>query len=101
MNREEAKKLLPIIQAFAEGKTVQYKNYEGKWEDTPDPEWYSGDKYRIKPEPKYDWAFYVTDGTGILFKKKLTEEEAVKYRRNIDWKVLKHAKIEGSEYVEA
>ena len=26
MTRKEAKELLPIIQAFAEGKTVQYKN---------------------------------------------------------------------------
>lgn len=25
MTREEAKKLLPIIQAFADGKTIQYK----------------------------------------------------------------------------
>ena len=27
MNREQAKKLLPIIQAFAEGKTIQIRKY--------------------------------------------------------------------------
>uniref|UniRef100_UPI0040251419 hypothetical protein n=1 Tax=Prevotella sp. TaxID=59823 RepID=UPI0040251419 len=53
MNREQAKKLLPIIQAFAEGKTVQYK-IEKEWIQTNVPTfnpylW----EYRIKPEHKY------------------------------------------------
>ena len=52
MDREEVKKLLPIMRAFACGKTIQYEFNEG-WRDldeiTP-----LGDisKYRIKPEPK-------------------------------------------------
>ena len=54
MNREQAKELLPIIQAFAEGKTILVQE---------DIDWcYLGDetdfdlspqRYRIKPEPKY------------------------------------------------
>lgn len=53
MNREQAKELLPIIQAFTEGKTVQYKT-EKEWIQTNVPTfnpylW----EYRIKPEPKY------------------------------------------------
>lgn len=51
MNREQAKELLPIIQAFAEGKIIQAAGGRG---------WYDVDninsnscKYRIKPEPKY------------------------------------------------
>ena len=55
MTREEAKELLPIMQAYAEGKTVQYK-YLGKWEDVVSEayfETYPSTKYRIKPEPKY------------------------------------------------
>ena len=32
MTREEAKELLPIIQAFAEGKTIQYEASDG-WID--------------------------------------------------------------------
>lgn len=31
MNREQAKELLPIIQAFAEGKTIQVKASDGLW----------------------------------------------------------------------
>lgn len=54
MNRQQAKELLPIIQAFAEGKTILVQE---------DIDWrYLGDdadfnlnplRYRIKPEPKY------------------------------------------------
>ena len=51
--REETKKLLPIIRAFAEGKTIQYKFSEG-WRDLDELTALSDmSKYRIKPEPKY------------------------------------------------
>lgn len=60
MDREQAKKLLPIIQAFAEGKIIQSIRINGRWIDLDikaplnitgvieEPK-----KYRIKPEPKY------------------------------------------------
>ena len=55
MTREEAKELLPIIQAFAEGKTIQYR-HKGRstWYDL-DSGQFNCDMYyyRIKPEPKY------------------------------------------------
>ena len=55
MNRQEAKELLPIIQAFAEGKIVQFKNAFGNWIDCCDGLLfnYPPKDYRIKPEPKY------------------------------------------------
>ena len=55
MTREEAKVLLPIIQAYIEGKQIQ--QLSNKWKDVNElsincllnnPE-----LYRIKPEPKY------------------------------------------------
>lgn len=52
MNRQEAKKLLPIIQAYAEGKTIQIKAIDGIWYDDEDM-LESPPNYRIKPEPKY------------------------------------------------
>ena len=56
MTREEAKEMLPIIQAFAEGKTIQIKK-EGDWlEVGENTEVYfseSPSDYRIKPELKY------------------------------------------------
>lgn len=60
MNRQQAKKILPIIQAFAEGKIIQSIRINGRWIDLDikaplsitsvieEPQ-----KYRIKPEPKY------------------------------------------------
>jgi hypothetical protein len=33
MNREQAKELLPIIQAFAEGKIIQSRRINGMWID--------------------------------------------------------------------
>lgn len=55
MTREEAKELLPIIKAFAEGKVIQCKNcITNEWRDFGEPA-FNGlpDNYRIKPESKY------------------------------------------------
>lgn len=57
MTREQVKELLPIIKAYAEGKTIQYYYIDAGWADI-DPNGaidFSGNlsKYRIKPEPKY------------------------------------------------
>lgn len=53
MTREEAKELLPIMQAFAEGKTIEYRTSGGAWKVAHTPTWSSCLSYRIKPEPKY------------------------------------------------
>ena len=52
MTREEVKDLLPILQAFAEGKQIQ-KLSSGFWVDIDS--FYSNNTgpYRIKPSPKY------------------------------------------------
>ena len=55
MTREEAKELLPIIQAFADGKTIEiYNGDEWKTMVLKDPHFDCvPSHYRIKPEPKY------------------------------------------------
>ena len=56
MTREEAKELLPIIQAFAAGKQIQDTIDGSKWFDTDEINLeYEGQKikHRIKPESKY------------------------------------------------
>ena len=57
MTREQAKELLPIIQAFAEGEIIQYKNFLDEWTDIEENEGLSficlPSDYRIKPQPKY------------------------------------------------
>lgn len=62
MTREEAKVLLPIIQAFAEGKVIECRTKPStiKGADTPNDwtemkeiEYWNNTEYRIKPEVKY------------------------------------------------
>ena len=59
MTREELKKLMPILTAFVEGKTIQcYDHNKGKWMDERE-QLHTADLYiwpsdfRIKPEPTY------------------------------------------------
>ena len=54
MTTEEAKELLPIIQAFAEGKQIEVKR-KNEWFGIGDDIYFSESPsdYRIKPEPKY------------------------------------------------
>ena len=54
MTIEEAKELLPIIQALAEGKTIEVLHPNGGWTET-DKVYFNlpSNHYRIKEEPKY------------------------------------------------
>ena len=56
MTREEIKKMLPILQAFADGKTIESRCIKGDkslWYDDEDPSFDDDLEYRIKPEPTY------------------------------------------------
>ena len=56
MNRKEAKELMPIIQAFAEGKAIESRCIKGDkslWYDDEDPSFDNDLEYRIKPEINY------------------------------------------------
>lgn len=96
MNREQAKELLPFIQAFAEGRAIQQTDgYD--WYDLDDPDFMaSGSSYRIKPEPKYrsfanaeecwqemlkhqpfGWVKYKRDGHYVLVTSVLTDGKEV------------------------
>ena len=63
MTREEAKVLLPIIHAFAEGKVIECRTKPSalskswqdmnEWTEMKEIEFWNNTEYRIKPEPKY------------------------------------------------
>ena len=63
MNRNQAKKFYPILQAFAEGKVIERRTrtwelnkgwqYSTNWEKTEELKFQDTYEYRIKPEPKY------------------------------------------------
>lgn len=70
MTRERAAYLLPFVKAFAEGKTIQWRNdpkYE--WRDCPAfcVSEHSYDEYRIKPEPKVVWIRLYEDDSMSVF----------------------------------
>lgn len=61
MTREEAKQLLPIIQAFAEGEIIECRIKPGsisagipnEWTEIKEIGFWNGIEYRIKLKPKY------------------------------------------------
>ena len=56
MTREEAKVLLPIIQAYAEGKAIESRCIKGDkslWYDDEDPSFDNDFEYRLKSESRY------------------------------------------------
>ena len=61
MKKEEAKEFYPILQAFAEGKVIEFKTKPGtistsipnEWTEMEEIRFWSNVEYRIKPEPKY------------------------------------------------
>lgn len=56
MTPERAKELLPVIQAYAEGKKLDYLSpSRHEWEDDPIPNFEASGKWRVKPEPREWW----------------------------------------------
>lgn len=55
MDREQLKELLPIIQAFVEGRKIEFREKgEEHWKESIMPTFnFHLIEYRIKPEPKY------------------------------------------------
>lgn len=84
MNREQAKALLPIIAAFAEGKEIEYRSAhhgpanngwtQAKW--LPDLE--GGMQFRIKPEPTWrPWTEKEVPRVIVTIPKGLKEHTAI------------------------
>jgi len=85
MNRERARELLPIIQAFADGKDIQFHNISAdRWLDCADEGDVLFDRppkfYRVKPEPLECWVNVYTEGNMFIN----TTEKNAKYRAGDD-----------------
>lgn len=76
MNRERAKELLPIIEAFANGEDIQGRRSGAAWIDTnDDPQFQTSFfEWRIKPSPRQFWVNIYPSGVG--FDCFATEQEA-------------------------
>ena len=61
MDRNQAKEFYPILQAFAEGKVIEFKTKPGtistsipnEWTEMEEIRFWSNVEYRIKPDSKY------------------------------------------------
>lgn len=70
MTPKRAKELLPIIQAFAEGKQIEYRpTYratEEGWVQVGDVSFNHEGEYRIKPERRKVWVHFDSTGEVVL-----------------------------------
>ena len=59
--REETKKMIEVMQAFVDGKQIEYDMYPDSWSDIGEPSWdWATFCYRIKKkEPKFKVGDYV------------------------------------------
>jgi len=64
MNAQNAKDFLPLVQALADGKTIQVFD-EDEWVDFTDVHFRSDWQYRVKPEPR-EWDCVTSEISGCL-----------------------------------
>ena len=55
MNKQEIKEIIPVLQAWIDGKTIQYQIPDDTWADVVDAVHPNEYEYRIKPEPREFW----------------------------------------------
>jgi hypothetical protein len=88
MNKENAHQYLPLVQALAEGKTIQH-NYNDAWQDMLGDSIAFGnvpEHYRIKPEPR-EWRitrWRNVDDTAAIHGPTLHPEETIRVREILD-----------------
>ena len=99
------KEMIAVMQAFEEGKTIEYNakwgSDAGKWDEIDDPVWdWHACNYRVKPEPKEFYVVgYSVGGTEETFSEPRTLEqaefEARSYNKlnNIKTRVLKMREV--------
>ena len=92
MNKNNAKDFLPLVQALAEGKTIQRKGSGSEaWSDVENTDFaFPVSYYRIKPEPRRIWVNEYECGVTYAYAS-LTEAER---------EATKDAKRIAVEYVE-
>lgn len=53
MTIEETKERIAVMQAYVDGKQIQWERSDDKWVDVSEPSWSINNNFRIKPETKY------------------------------------------------
>ena len=84
MNRDQAKAILPIIRAFADGKTVQSSQNNKYFGDNESPEFDGCHFWRIKPKPFEVWANIYADNYGGEYSRGLSGTKKLSENRSGD-----------------
>lgn len=61
MNRNRARELLPIIQAFADGEEIEFQLSDRSWCSATTPTFNADHEFRIKLKPREFWIADVND----------------------------------------
>lgn len=85
MKRETLIKYWKIVEAFRNGKKVQYKNSDGAWVDTDHPSFIDAYEYRIKPERKTGWVNIYGDSAVAagIYQRKIDADENADGKRRV------------------
>lgn len=85
MNRKETAERIKIMQAFVDGKLIEFKDCMGRWCVAVNPSWNwdSGEEYRIKPVQKYRpfanteecWQEMLRHQKRIAYESKISKED--------------------------
>ena len=65
MNQKQTLKLIPIMQAFVDGRTIEVR-VANQWKPALNPQWHFDSEYRIKPEAR---EFMIEDTTGLYVRR--------------------------------
>ncbi len=68
MTREQAKHLIPLMEAHARGEAIQALDH-GEWVDTEDPQFglFEHQYFRIKPTPREWWINTYEGNAGAMY----------------------------------
>jgi hypothetical protein len=87
MKQDFAKKMWPIMKAYAEGKTIQTKTKESDvWGDFPEPNFDSENlEYRIKLKPKFVPFTFEDNLVGkVIVRKRFSSREMITVQTSSD-----------------
>lgn len=91
MNKNDAAQYLPLVQALADGKTLQ-SNVSGTWDDIDEPLFQnSPTTYRIKPEPREIWVVMDGDKDGIYLA--CPEKDRADRERRIGYPIVRYREV--------
>ncbi len=97
MLNEDTKRAINVMNAWCEGRVIQYKTRDGEWEDygsiddntiAPSWNWVEID-YRIKPEPR---TFWLVEEAECWYPTK-REAENFKAFCGVDYKIVKVVEV--------